>query len=142
MTKPSDHIEVARITSRQAVTIALITAVGGIAAGYFSRQSPEQREVISTSTKIERLETEAKSLIESRDAAIKAANEARASLFTMKQRVRDILGPKEDVLRRMGESLVRLRGDPGVSIEHQERLAEIAKQLRTIDTKVLNLAEP
>ncbi len=141
MAKPNTEIEVAKITSRQAVLIAVITMLGGLMTGYFGKQGSQAQNLSQMSTEIAVLEVQVASLVEARDAAVKEATEAHYALDTMKQRVRDILGPKEDVLKRMVRSLERLKGDPEVSEEHQERLADVAAELDKIDTRVLQLVE-
>ncbi len=107
----NEKIEVAKITSRRAVLVAIITAIAGLAAGYFGKQASVPSE----------------------------ATQARSDLASLKQRVRDILGPKEDKIRQMSQSLERMKNDPGVSQDHRERLAEIVQELDKIDNKVLTI---
>src|SRR5262249_43372926 len=129
MKKLNENIEVAKITSRQAILVAAITAVAGLATGYFGRPSQNSGEANQTSTKISALETQIHSLENDLKKSNDAVTQARYDLANLKQRVRDILGPKEDAIRRMSRSLERMKGDPGVSQDHRERLSEIVEQL-------------
>jgi chromosome segregation ATPase len=105
--------------------VALITAVSGLLTGYFGR---------STSGELAQAN---KQIVDLRD----QLRDARYALQELKQRVRDILGPKERILQRMSLSLERMRGDPGVSQDHRERLSEIAQDLKSIDDRVMSIVD-
>jgi len=136
--KRSSKIESAKIASRTAILVACIAAVGGLAAGYFAMKtqgsSDENTKITSLEARIQNLEND---LNISNAAKVQAQND----LENLKQRVRDILGPKEDAIRRMSQSLERMKGDVGVSQDHRERLSEIVEQLDRIDNKVLGIVE-
>ncbi len=136
--KRSSKIESAKIASRTAILVACIAAVGGLAAGYFAMKtqgsSDEKTKITSLEARIQNLEND---LNISNAAKVQAQND----LENLKQRVRDILGPKEDAIRRMSQSLERMKGDVGVSQDHRERLSEIVEQLDRIDNKVLGIVE-
>jgi len=138
VTDHSDAIKVARITSRQAIIVALITASVGLATGYFGSQTNTSSD---SSAKILELESRVKTLQAELHSAELTIENSHNKLSNLKQRVRDILGPKEDVIRRMSNSLERMKNDPAVSIEHRERLSDITIQLEKIDTKVLSIVE-
>lgn len=138
MVDHSDAIKVARITSRQAIIVALITASVGMATGYFGSQSNTSSNSDSNVSELQnRLETVQAELHNAELTIEKSHND----LNNLKQRVRDILGPKEDAIRRMSNSLQRMKNDLAISEEHRARLSEITIQLEKIDTKVLSIVE-
>lgn len=136
--KRSSKTESAKIASRTAILVACIAAVGGLATGYLAMKtqgsSDEKTKITSLEARIQNLEND---LNISNAAKVQAQND----LENLKQRVRDILGPKEDAIRRMSQSLERMKGDVGVSQDHRERLSEIVEQLDRIDNKVLGIVE-
>src|SRR5262245_36183763 len=131
------QIEVAKISSRQAIIVAAITAIAGLGTGYLTAAKGEGQ----SAAQIKVLENErAQSAAQIRAVEIERA-QARNDLTNLKQRVRDILGPKRDAITRMSRSLERMKVDPGISKNDRERLDEIVEQLNIIDNKVLVIVE-
>jgi predicted RNase H-like nuclease (RuvC/YqgF family) len=138
MTNYTEKIAVAKITARQAILVAVITAITSLTVGYFTMKAQISP---SSGTNITALETRIKILESDLKKSDAEVIQARNELDNLKQRVRDILGPKDDAIRRMSNSLERMRGDMGVSQDHRERLSEIVIQLDSIDNKVLGIVE-
>lgn len=141
MEKPNENIEVAKITSRQTIIVAALTAIVGLATGYFGRQMQPSPDAIKASVAIQKCEDRIRGLESELKASNTETSQARFDLAKIKQRVRDVLGPKEDAIRQMSQSLQRMKGDIGVSQDHSDRLSEIVQQLDKIDNKVLGIVD-
>lgn len=133
MSENNEKIEVARISAFQAIAVALIAASAGAASTYMSVQG--------SSNEVKALEAKTISLGEKLKESEEERREISQKLNILKQRVRDILGPKEDELRSMSLSLERMKNAPGVDQSHRDRLEEIANRLDKIDSKVLEIVQ-
>lgn len=140
MSENSENIQVARISAIQAIAVALIAAVAGAATTYMTvnNDSDEVDALRKNFTNMEKALVQKDAELDNLKTNLQNTS---LELKTIKQRVRDILGPKEDELRSMSRSLERMRNDPGIDQFHRERLEEVARRLDKIDSKVLEIVQ-
>ena len=136
----NDNVDVAKISAIQAIAVALIAAIAGAGTTYMTVHGNSD-EIANLHAKTKSLEQELVQTKVMLDQARTESNKADQELGRVKQRVRDILGPKEDELRSMSLSLERMKNDPGIDQWHRESLEEIAHRLDKIDSKVLEIVQ-
>lgn len=134
----SDTVEVARINARSAIVIAIVTAIAGLLTGYFSRPATTSD---ASNENVSRLELEITTLKRDLENKKISKTKSESELVSIKQRVRDILGPKEDFLSRMSISLERIKDEENIPETHRIRLEDIASDLKRIDGKILGIVE-
>lgn len=135
MSAYNQSIEVARISAVQAIAVALIAAVTGAGTTYMTVNS-DTDQLLALEGKVSSLG----SALSEKNADLEMLEDSyqasRQDLENVKQRLRDILGPKRDELTSMSLYLQKIKNDASISQHHSDRLDEIVHRLDKIDAKV------
>jgi len=137
MPTPKTDIKTTKIQAWSAVVIAIITALGGVATGYFGKQASQPRELDQALKQKEQFEQQLETCRTDQERIKEDLIGSNNALKQLKQHIHDVLNPKTDYIKDITASLERLKADQGVSAEHREQISNLVNRLNKIDENIM-----
>ncbi len=150
MSSADKDVQVARIAAWQAVLVAVVTAAGGLTAGYLSRPAPaaaiamdvpQSSETAVLQAKLDALESQNDVLSGELEVAKASAAAAASELKHVRVRVRDLLGPKGDSLKSISNRLAEIESKIDVSDTFRRGISDEITQLTNLDNQLREIAD-